>query len=216
MAVVVESIPSTQPSINQKSDVQAVPTGQEDLWVDAGDMNVLGQTSTSLVRAVRLQALIAAVAPATAGINGKAFRLTGIDSILGLAAITPSMPTDLNKKWALAMEKVEEGGDLDGTASASAFFAVGNGLVTLSTTFVSNTQLAFSAGGGLVTYPGGTLPPIGIVTTNTSYAHIDPGGRFSVDGTSLSFSPLGVLGVIPNGTAVDFFDLNNVLVSRVF
>ena len=115
MVLVTETFPGAQPSVNQKSDSQAVPSGQDDLWVDAGDMNTLGQMVVALARMARLTALVTGVAPVGAGITDKAFRFTTIDATSGLGRASTSFSTDLNKAWAAAVEKIEEAGDLDGT-----------------------------------------------------------------------------------------------------
>lgn len=196
MVAVTETYPSSVNAYNQKGDVQVVPVGAEDNWVDAGDVNAWSGDLLAVARALRLHADVAALANATAGIDGKAFRFTGQDSG-GLGEISTTLTTDLNKLFAAAIEKIEQGGDLDGTASANGVFGVGRGLVSLASgAFPTGTLLRLSADGALATFASGSkLAPIGI-TIDATTAYVDLSGRFLVDGSTLEFDASGILGAI--------------------
>lgn len=184
MALLTETFPRTAAAINQKIDVQAVPVGQEDNWWSAADSNRVGQL-LAVERALRLQAAITALSPASAGINNLVFRFTGIDATTGLGQASTSIPTDLNKLFAAAVEKIEQGGDLDGTASASGFMGVYAGLVSaVSGTYAAGVLLGVNGTGGLITYVAGALPPIGIgIDAKTAY--VDVSGRLRMDNSTI-------------------------------
>lgn len=198
MVPVTETYPGSLISYNAKSDIQAVPVGQEDKWWDAGDVNDTTNPLLSLARAIRLNAAIAAITGTTEAINGKAARYTGVLSG-GLPVATATLSTELNKLFAAAVETIEQGGDLDGTASNTAFFGVPHGIVSGTTAqFTTNTLLGLSAGGGLVTYTSGALPPVGIGLVS-NFAYVDLGGRVRADNTSVKFNNSGQLVAVGGG-----------------
>jgi len=197
MVAVTETLPGILPSINEKTDITEVPVGQEDNWFDAADHDILGGHVMATARALRMQALCAAISPATAGVNAKVVRFTGVDVTSGLARASAALTTDLNKEWAAAMEAIEQGGDLDGTASATGFFGIHRGVI--SGTFVTSTLYGLSNGGGLVTYTGGIHPPKAIGLT-TSYAYFDVGGRAMADDSTIEFTASGTLGIKSGAT----------------
>ena len=192
MVAVAETSPGELPSVNQKQDSQAVPSGQDDLWVDADDMNILGGHVVSVMRALRATALVTGVAPATAGITDKAFRFTTIDTTTGLGRASTSLSTDLNKTWAAGVESLEgNGGSLSGTASNTGFFGVYAGLLSgTSGTFTAGSLYGLSAGGGLIAHVSGALPPIAI-GLDAKTAYVDMGGRFLTDNSTLEFDASG-------------------------
>lgn len=187
MAAVTETLPGTQPSINQKSDVQSVPSGEDDSWVDAADMNDLGQSVVVLARNLRNYADVAAIAQGGAN-EGLAFRFTGLNAN-GLGETDTTLATALNKAWAAAVEKIEQGGDVNGTASNANFMGVKRGLI--SGTFTTGTLYGLS-GGLLATYAGGKHPPVAIGLT-TSMAYLDIGGRVMADNVFTRFTTSGTL-----------------------
>ena len=199
MALLTETFPETAAAINQKVDVQAVPVGQEINWWSALDSNRVGQL-LAVERAIRLNAVIAAIAPATAGINGKAFKFDSIDATSGLGRASVSLSADLDKRFAAAIEKIEQGGDLDGTASAIGFMGVYAGNISMvSNTFVTGTLLGLSAGGGIITYVAGKFGPIGkAIDATTAYVDLSV-LRNPADAASIQYDASGELAVIEAG-----------------
>ena len=102
MVPVTETFPGVQPTVNQKSDSQAVPVGEEDLWWDAGDSNEVGQFDVVLSRMSRLHAMVTAIA--ADGHNGKVFRFTCRDGGSGLGSTSTSLASCLNIAFSAAME----------------------------------------------------------------------------------------------------------------
>lgn len=201
MADVTESYPGVLPTYEQKLDAVQAPIAESEFWFDKDDANFLADVISALGRAVRFHALVTAIANPTTSINKKVFRFKGRDITAGLPDITTSLASDLDKAWAAAREEIEQGGDRDGTASATALFGIKNGPISGLAGFTSGSLLGLSSDGTLVTYIGGSLPAIGrIDDTIPSMAHIDLGGRFSVDTSELSFDSNGVLGATESAT----------------
>lgn len=205
MVAVTETFPGVQPTVNQKSDSQAVPVGQEDLWWDAGDSNEVGQFDVVMSRMSRLQAMVPATA--TAGNNGKAARFTGINATTGLPETTISFADDLNLTWAMVMEKIEQGGDLNGTASGNNFMGVYNG--PISGTFTAGSLYGLSSDGSTKLYISGAHPPVAFgLSAGTAY--LDLGGRIRADNIGLEFNASGAL-QIKTGGSFGNTDINGTL-----
>ena len=203
MVLVTETLPTSIPSINQKSDIQAVPVGQEDNWWSASDSNKVGGVVVSLGRAVQFFAAINAVTPATQTINKKVFRFDGT-KLVDLFRANTSLVTDLNKRMAAAIEEIEQQGDRDGTASNTGFFGVRTGVVSRSSgTFITSTLYTFSSDGFFpVTYVSGTnFPPIAVgLNERTAFVNLN-GLLPETDGTDLDFDSNGRLRFKSTGTA---------------
>ncbi len=116
MGDVIQKFPKILPAYEAKSDLGSLPEYASEKKAIAPEWNDITDVVSSLGFAAKLHALVAALARPAAGINGKAFRFTGQDPTTGLGTISTSLATDLNKAFAAAIEKIEQGGDLDGTA----------------------------------------------------------------------------------------------------
>lgn len=206
MVLVTENYPGVLPSYNQKSDVQAVPVGSEDKWVDAGDMNLINGPLLALLRAIHLHATLTGRVPATSGITKKVVHLLGTisDTVPDiLADFTTGSTTDLNKNWALGIESIERGGDVDGTASASACFVTPQGIVSNPGGFVTNRLYDLSSDGTFFTYAGGKFGPIAR-GLNSNYAMFDASRRVMADNSTIQFNASGALAGTGNGTSAFF------------
>lgn len=199
MVDVTENYPGAFPTFAQKQEEVAVPSGEEDKWLDAQDVNDRTGITSALGRAVRLNALVAAITSATEAINNKAVRFTG-GFINGLPVATAALTTEPDRLFAAAMEKIEQGGDLDGTASgASGFFGVHDGIVSAASgTYSTGAFYGLSSDGSLVTYVSGSLPPIAR-GLNATTAYVDLSGRIRADGSTIKYDNSGKLVAIADG-----------------
>lgn len=206
MGDVVENYPSILPTYEDKADLGSLPEYASENKALAAEWDAITGVLSALARAVRLTAQVAAKANPTVGINGKAFRFTGQDAA-GLGTISTSMATDPDKAFAAGVEKIAEGGSLSGTLSASAFFGVGDGLLSsLSGTFSTGALLAFNDTGGLTGYLSASkLPPIArAINATTNYVFV--GGRIQADGSTIEFDANGKLRLKTGGNGI-FDDL---------
>jgi hypothetical protein len=199
MADVTETFPGTAVSANEKVDVTAIPSGYDDNWWAAADGNKLLQFSAAVSRALRMQALCAFLAPATAGVNGIAFSNSGI-----ITAGLSRADSTLNRDWSAAIEAIEQGGGLGGTASNTAGFGVHEGVVTIpgsSGSFITGTLMGLSSDGSLITHAAGARPPIGIVLSDST-AYVDLTGRVKADDSTLAFKATGELAIKQSASGI--------------
>lgn len=194
MADVTELFPGVLTQLDQKTDLDSLLDIASANKYIALDHNNIAGPLMAIGRLTRLHAFVAAVTGATQAINGKAFRLTGQDPTTALPTVSTVLTTDVQKAFAAGIEKIEGGGDLDGTASGQDFMGVAQGPLSIASgAFPTGTLLALSGGGGLVTFASGSkLPPIARVLDATT-AYVDVGGRLQVDGSTLLFNASGVL-----------------------
>lgn len=188
-----ETFPSMGLSLTQKANAIAVPPTEISNWNNATYANEIAGAVQAMTRATQYHSLLPGRAPATVSILDEVVRLIGTisDAIPDVGKdFTVNSTIDLNKVWALMVEKYEQGGDLDGTASGNAMFGVPNGII--SGTFVTNVLYDLSSDGSLFTYAGGKFGPIAIGLAS-NYAFFDASRRVFADNSTIDHTASGGL-----------------------
>lgn len=201
MPPVTQTFPATDITANAKADVQSVPTGQEDYWVAAADMNKILQGLVAISTAQKMGAIIPLLTGSAESINKKMVRLTGA-SALGLPRATASMSTDLNKVLACALETIEQGGHTSGSAASTAFFGKQAGLLSgASGAYISGRYYWPTASGGFTTAVNPKMWPVALaLSTRTLYVNM--GGIKMIDGATLEVVSNGDLCIKQSTSAI--------------
>lgn len=206
MGDVVETFPRVLPTYEDKADLGTLPEYNSENKAVAQEWDDITQVVSALGRAAKLTALAAGLAPPTQALNGVAVRYTGIDATSQLPNVSTGLAAELDRAWAAMFEKIAEGGSLSGTLSASGFFGVHEGVVTIASgAFPTGTFLRLLSGGTFAAFTaGGTIAPIARVIDATT-AYVDLTGRVVADGSTLEYDANGKLGlkIGANGTFDD-------------
>lgn len=205
MGDVIETYPQTLPTYEAKADLGTLPEYNSENTGIASEWDDITDVVSALGRAVKLAAKSVGLTPPTQSIDGLAVHITGIDATSQLPNTSTTMGSLLNREWAANIEKIAQGGSLSGTPSATGYFGVHEGPVTIASgAFAADTILALNSAGALISFiSGSTIAPIGRAIDATT-AYVDLSGRVRVDGTILFFDVNGVLQCAP--TAGEFDD----------
>ena len=200
MADVVEHFPGVMPDPEEKEDLSTMPDKASVNKILSDEFNATAGSVKAMARMFRMNAIVCgAPYPGEGGWNNQAWVFWNALHANGLPyCIKSTFSLDLSQEWAGAVERIEQGGDTDGTASsASGMMGIYAGVLPAAG-FNAPDQLKLNSSGQLATYTGGALAPIGYVMSS-SYAYVDVGGRVRADNSTINFTTSGALTVKSGG-----------------